>query len=136
MTALAMLTSFLNWGFSLIFSALLARALARSLAARGIRVDYRALAAAKALKTPKTPKGADKPNEGTFLWSVSPFPATLACAADLNVDGFVDDADFVIFAAAYEDLISPIGDFNGDDFTDDADFVIFAAAYEALLACP
>ena len=49
LTALAMLTSFLNWGFSLIFSALLARALARSLAARGIRVDYRALAAASFL---------------------------------------------------------------------------------------
>lgn len=56
--------------------------------------------------------------------------------ADLNTDGFVDDSDFVIFAAAYEELISTVGDFNNDGFTDDADFVIFAAAYEALLACP
>jgi hypothetical protein len=55
---------------------------------------------------------------------------------DLNADGFVDDADFVIFAAAYGDLISTVGDFNNDTFTDDADFVIFAAAYETLIACP
>lgn len=69
--------------------------------------------------------------------------APTCCIGDLNVDGFVDDADFVIFAAAYEildcaDPIMPPGcwsDFNGDGFVDDADFVIFAGAYEALL-CP
>jgi hypothetical protein len=27
------------------------------------------------------------------------------CPADLNFDGFVDDADFVIFSAAYNILI-------------------------------
>jgi hypothetical protein len=65
------------------------------------------------------------------------------CPADFNNDGFVDDADFVIFASAYSildcaDPSMPIGcpsDLNSDGFVDDSDFVIFAAAYEALL-CP
>jgi hypothetical protein len=57
----------------------------------------------------------------------------LPCPCDLNVDGFVDDADFVIFAEAYNNLFDPSGDFNGDGVTDDADFVIFADAYNALL---
>lgn len=48
-TLLALLTSWLNWGFSLIFSALLARAVARRFAGRGVAVDYRALAAASFL---------------------------------------------------------------------------------------
>ena len=46
-----------------------------------------------------------------------------------------DDTDFVVFAAAYEELTSAIGDFNNDGFTDDADFVVFAGGYEALV-CP
>jgi hypothetical protein len=65
------------------------------------------------------------------------------CIGDLNGDGFVDDADFVIFATAYNFLICPTdprfdccpADLNGDGFVDDADFVIFATAYNALL-CP
>lgn len=44
--AFAMASSWLNWGFSLIFSAVLARAIARRFAAAGRRVDYRALGAA------------------------------------------------------------------------------------------
>ena len=57
------------------------------------------------------------------------------CPADLTNDLFVDDSDFVIFAAAYEQFncaspVGCIGDFNGDFFVDDADFVIFAEAYE------
>jgi len=60
------------------------------------------------------------------------------CRGDLNADGFVDDSDFVGFAAFYNDLLTPGGawtggDFNGDGYTDDADFVIFAATYDALL---
>jgi short-chain fatty acids transporter len=47
--AFAMLSSWINWGFSLVFSAVLSRAIARSFAARGRRVDYRALAAASLL---------------------------------------------------------------------------------------
>ncbi len=65
------------------------------------------------------------------------------CVGDLNGDGLVDDADFVIFAAAYDILICPTdprftccpADFNGDGLVDDADFVLFANAYDDLL-CP
>jgi len=65
------------------------------------------------------------------------------CPGDLNLDGFVDDSDFVIFASSYNildcaDPTMPAGcpsDLNGDDFVDDSDFVIFAAAYNELL-CP
>lgn len=48
-TLWALLTSWLNWGFSLIFSALLAKEVARQLLRRGVAVDYRALAAASFL---------------------------------------------------------------------------------------
>jgi pimeloyl-ACP methyl ester carboxylesterase len=65
------------------------------------------------------------------------------CPADFNADAFVDDADFVIFAAAYNlldcaDPAMPAGcpaDLNRDSVVDDADFVIFATAYETLV-CP
>lgn len=71
-----------------------------------------------------------------------------ACACDLNADTFVDDADFVVFAAAYNELVCPPpgrgftdrhagcpADFDGNSFVDDADFIIFAAAYNELV-CP
>lgn len=66
-----------------------------------------------------------------------------ACIGDLNGDNVVDDADFVIFASAYNildctDPLMPPGcpaDLNNDGFVDDADFVLFAAAYNELL-CP
>ena len=48
-TLCALLSSWLNWGFSLVFAALLARGVARRFATRGQRVDYRALAAASFL---------------------------------------------------------------------------------------
>ncbi len=65
------------------------------------------------------------------------------CVGDLNGDQQVDDADFAIFAPAYNlldcgDPSMPSGcpsDMNSDGFVDDADFVLFAAAYDALL-CP
>lgn len=65
------------------------------------------------------------------------------CPCDLNSDGFVDDADFVIFVQAYNildclDAAMPArcpSDFNGDSLVDDADFVLFAAAYNELV-CP
>lgn len=60
-----------------------------------------------------------------------------SCAADFNNDGFVDDADFVIFAAKYNELLTPgayrPGDLNGDSVCDDSDFVIFVSAYNDLL---
>lgn len=65
------------------------------------------------------------------------------CPADLNGDTIIDDADFVIFATAYNvfdcaDPSMPAGcpaDINADGFVDDADFVLFAAAYDNLV-CP
>jgi hypothetical protein len=66
-----------------------------------------------------------------------------ACPGDLNSNSVVDDADFSLFAAAYNildcaDPAMPAGcpaDINNDGFVDDADFSSFAAAYDALL-CP
>ncbi|MFO0860254.1 MAG: M1 family aminopeptidase [Phycisphaerales bacterium] len=58
-----------------------------------------------------------------------------SCPCDLNSDTMVDDADFVIFAYDYDQLVTMNSDFNGDGVTDDADFVLFAAAYDQLL-CP
>lgn len=68
---------------------------------------------------------------------------TLPPAADFTGDAQVDDADFVIFAGAYNildcaDLSMPSGcpaDLNVDGFVDDSDFVVFAAAYNDLI-CP
>lgn len=73
----------------------------------------------------------------------------LLCVADLNGDRLVDDADFVEFAEAYNELICGAllagrearhgegcpADFNSDELVDDADFVVFASAYNELL-CP
>lgn len=63
------------------------------------------------------------------------------CPADLNFDRLVDDADFALFAPAYNELLCPTAplpcdaDLNADGFVDDADFAIFAVAYNELL-CP
>ena len=68
---------------------------------------------------------------------------TVTCVGDLNADNIVDDADFVLFAGAYNildcaDPSMPAGcpaDLNADALVDDADFVLFAAAYNELI-CP
>ncbi|MGH7244962.1 MAG: hypothetical protein ACREJD_16225 [Phycisphaerales bacterium] len=65
------------------------------------------------------------------------------CAGDLNGDQQVDDADFVLFVAAYNilDCADPgmasgcPADLNGDTFVDDSDFVLFVSAYNDLV-CP
>lgn len=65
------------------------------------------------------------------------------CWSDLTCDTLVDDADFVLFANAYNllecsDPAMPPrcpSDFNQDGLVDDADFAIFALSYDALL-CP
>lgn len=65
------------------------------------------------------------------------------CPCDLNGDGLVEDADFVIFVAAYNildcaDPGMPAGcppDFNSDGYVDDSDFVVFVLAYNTL-ECP
>ncbi|MFO0859756.1 MAG: alpha-amylase family glycosyl hydrolase [Phycisphaerales bacterium] len=67
----------------------------------------------------------------------------LPSRADFNFDTFVDDADFVVFSAAYNvldcaDPAMPAGcaaDLNADGFVNDADFVPFANAYNQL-TCP
>lgn len=61
--------------------------------------------------------------------------------ADINADGRVDDADFILFSAQYDLMLcadplmpdSCSADFNHDGFVDDADFTIFAPAYNAML---
>lgn len=63
------------------------------------------------------------------------------CACDLNGDGQVDDADFVLFVLGYNllDCSDPAmfegcpADFNRDGVVDDSDFVSFVVAYNALL---
>lgn len=76
--------------------------------------------------------------------SVASVPADLRlCAADLNCSGFVDDADFVLFAGSYNALLCEdpvntpmcVADLNGDTLVDDSDFVLFAVAYNELV-CP
>lgn len=63
------------------------------------------------------------------------------CDGDLNLDGFVDDADFSLFVAGYDllDCADPAmkppcaPDINGDLFVDDADFSRFVVRYDALV---
>lgn len=65
------------------------------------------------------------------------------CPSDLNHDDVVDDADFSIFAPAYNtfDCADPTmppacpSDLNRDGVVDDADFLIFVAQYNNFL-CP
>lgn len=71
------------------------------------------------------------------------FRIAARCPGDLNNDGLVDDADFILFIFAYNTLdcadpAMPLGcpaDLNGDGFVDDADFVIFVVGYDELV-CP
>ncbi|MFO0861106.1 MAG: hypothetical protein U0570_11150 [Phycisphaerales bacterium] len=66
-----------------------------------------------------------------------------SCTGDLNGDGLVDDADFSIFAGAYNlldcaDALMPAGcpaDLNSDALVNDDDFVLFVAGYNDLV-CP
>ncbi|MBX3381858.1 MAG: hypothetical protein KF805_17320, partial [Phycisphaeraceae bacterium] len=64
------------------------------------------------------------------------------CPADLNGDGVVDDADFSLFAQAYNALACTSGthegcpaDLTNDGVVVDDDFVVFVVAYNELL-CP
>lgn len=60
---------------------------------------------------------------------------TNLCTSDFNRDNLVDDADFQLFIAAYDILLSNEGDLTGDGMTDDSDFQLFSAAYD-ILTCP
>lgn len=63
------------------------------------------------------------------------------CPGDLNADGLVDDADFVIFLNGYNDLLCPeapatcLADLYVDAMVDDTDFTVFLAYYN-MLVCP
>lgn len=76
---------------------------------------------------PNNPNSVDEQYSGIFYINFR------SCDADFNGDTFVDDADFVIFAQAYNNLLDTFGDLNFDSLTDDEDFVIFAQAYDQLL---
>lgn len=92
------------------------------------------------VKANGTPVGTFGISSGSGTnWAAAAAP----CAGDINNDGQVDDADFVLFVAAYNildcaDPSMPAGcpsDLNADGVVDDADFVVFVAAYDALV-CP
>ena len=51
------------------------------------------------------PEGASNPNGGSFLWSVAPFPADLACADDLTLAGHLPLGPAVTFGP--EDKVFP-----------------------------
>lgn len=86
-------------------------------------------------------KGDVSGNGKVFDEDYNMLMAGRSCPADINADTLVDDMDFVIFAAAYNDLICAdlpglcMADMNNDRQVDDTDFVFFAAAYNELL-CP
>lgn len=68
---------------------------------------------------------------------------TPACPGDLNLDGFVDDADFQVFVVAYDilecaDSTMPAAcpsDLDADGLVNDSDFGVFVIGYDTLL-CP
>ncbi|MBX3379923.1 MAG: hypothetical protein KF805_07495 [Phycisphaeraceae bacterium] len=72
-----------------------------------------------------------------------PDGCSASCPGDFNLDGQVDDSDFIMFAYSYDVLVCgdpampPFcrADLTHDGFVDDADFVIFGAAYNTLI-CP
>ncbi|MBY0113997.1 MAG: hypothetical protein K2Y21_14365 [Phycisphaerales bacterium] len=63
------------------------------------------------------------------------------CPADFTNDGMVDDADYAIFASAYDAISCPAppqecpADLNLDGIVDDADFGLFLLSYE-FTVCP
>ncbi len=69
------------------------------------------------------------------------FVLRVIATADIDRDGFVDDADFSRFAAAYDLLICldesmPAGcpaDFDQDGLVDDRDFAVFVQGYNRLI---
>ena len=73
-------------------------------------------------------------------WGPATFPPD-PCTGDLNNDGVVDDADFSIFAVAYDlldcaDPAMPVtcpADLNRDGLVNDDDFQVFVLAYNELL---
>jgi hypothetical protein len=80
---------------------------------------------------------------GVVLSATAVVTVTAPCPADLSNDGLVDDADFSVFAVAYDvldcaDPAMPSGcpaDLTSDGLVNDDDFQSFIVAYNAVL-CP
>lgn len=80
---------------------------------------------------------SEKPSSSNPRNSAALIAPQWPCPADFDVDGFVNDADFATFVAAYDILdcsepTMPTGcpaDFNGNGLVEDADFVVFVIAY-------
>ena len=76
-------------------------------------------------------QGAPGPQRGTGNW-INPRDA-----ADLDFDGYVDDADFILFSLQYDVMECDStgmpeecsADLNHDGLVDDADFVLFVHEY-------
>ncbi|MBX3379547.1 MAG: hypothetical protein KF805_05605 [Phycisphaeraceae bacterium] len=93
--------------------------------------------------------GVTPSDSGTYRCSITNTCGTVAsdaaylifCAGDLNADGLVEDADFVLFLAQYNILdcadssMRPgcSADLNKDGVVDDADFQLFVPAYNELI---
>ncbi|MBX3388041.1 MAG: immunoglobulin domain-containing protein [Phycisphaeraceae bacterium] len=93
--------------------------------------------------------GVTPADAGSYRCSITNICGTVAsdaaylifCAGDLNADGLVEDADFVIFLAQYNilDCADPgmrpgcSADLNKDGVVDDADFQLFVPAYNELI---
>lgn len=81
----------------------------------------------------------NQPWGGKYALQVSGSCAT----SDFNGDDLVNDADFIVFAQAYNILVCsdptmPVGcpaDINKDGVVDDTDFLYFVSAYDTLI-CP
>lgn len=63
-------------------------------------------------------------SEGTVTWTED------RCDVDLNQDGFVDFADYLVFLDLY-DRQDVAADLNGDGFIDFADYLVFLSLFDA-----
>jgi len=81
------------------------------------------------------------PARNIARWNGQNWSIVGARSPDINTDGQVDDADFLLFLDQYNLMLcaDPLmpdacsADFNQDGFVDDADFTIFIPAYNAML---
>lgn len=68
-------------------------------------------------------------------WAIVRNQLRPSCVGDFNGDRFVDDEDFSYFATYYDALTSGPGDLDRNGTCDDMDFVVFGAAYSNIV-CP
>src|SRR5262245_24841670 len=100
------------------------------------RVPFLMIAALMGTTLATAAPAAVGPQRGTGSW-LNP-----ADAADLDLDGFIGDSDFLVFSLQYDvmECSSPAmpedccADLNHDGLVDDADFVIFVREYNRAFA--